>query len=79
LGNKVILEFNQNINVSYDNEKFVSILNLKAGNSKIIFVIPKKLNFLNNPQIYFGMFMGKFSISIKLLNLIQDIRIFIKY
>jgi len=36
LGNKVILEFSQNINVSYDNDKFVSILNLKAGNSKII-------------------------------------------
>ena len=52
LGNKVILEFSQNINVSYDNEKFVSILNLKAGNSKIIFVIPKKLNFLKTINVY---------------------------
>ena len=52
MGNKVILEFSQNINVSYDNEKFVSILNLKAGNSKIIFVIPKKLNFLKTINVY---------------------------
>jgi hypothetical protein len=52
LGNKVILEFSQNINVSYDNDKFVSILNLKAGNSKIIFVIPKKLNFLKTINLY---------------------------